>query len=464
MTDNISIKDALGNANPVKTTWSEADQVHTPHHIIDSMPDIEVTGFLTDAELRASPVPVGVESLPTIAKCSFGRLRTSNPGYRFDSQFTYGIDSDLWDQSVSGGTPGTITHSATERWAAMTAPASGATAVLQSHYHAPYTPGRGQLAFITFLLGSTPGTGGVRKVGYWDGTNGIYLEQSASAVNLVLASGTSKPDETVPQASWNIDTLGAGVLNPSGLTLDLTKMQILVIQAQALYVGQVTVGFDIGGNIVPVHSFACANEEAFPYIQQASLPVRYEVATSSASTTMYAVCASVISEGGNDLQNMAGRQFAAYGKLTNVGSVLPAIVIRQSQTLNSINQNSVALPTDIDVAVADAGVWVEVWRNATITGGTFESVNATQSTMEMCWAGNSGTDPAVTAATGTLIDKFYVAASNTTKASRTGGLLGKTLLAYSHLLGAGDNLVVTIDPDGGSTADVFASLKWKEIR
>jgi hypothetical protein len=72
-------------------------------------------------------------------------------------------------------------------------------------------------------------------------------------------------------------------------------MQILVIGMQALYVGRVIVGFDIGGELIPVHQFLCANEEAFPYIAQASLPVRYEVKNEASNGVVALKTAGVVS-------------------------------------------------------------------------------------------------------------------------------------------------------------------------
>lgn len=401
-----------------------------------------------------------VKSLPVQHIDSFSRLRTAEPGYRFDSQLTYQIDSDLWDTAVTNGT---VAHEATERAATLTADASGAnSAVLQSHYHAPYTPGRGQLAFITFVMGAAPATGGYKRAGYYDGANGIYLERTDSAVNLVLKSTTSKGTETVAQASWNLDPMdGTG---PSGITLDLTKCQILAIQMQALYVGRVVVGFDIGGELVPVHQFLCANEEAVPYIAQANLPIRYEVggtADTSAATVMHAICSSVISEGGQELERMSGRTFPAWGEVVNAaaGAVL---VIRCKEQLNSIDQNALAIPDGLDVAVQDAGCWIEIRRNATVTAGTFEDVD-TLSAVEVSYAGNAGTDPVVTAGTGTLVDRFYVPASQSIRTLADTSLIGKTLLCYSHLLGVADTISVIYNTGSGTT-DVRCSLKWKEIR
>jgi hypothetical protein len=444
---NLRITDADSNIQTVKAT-DVGGGVLAPHHIVDSITaPVTVVGSL----------PL---TLPATSTDAFSRLRVSAPGYRFDSQLTYGIDSDLWD-SLASGTGVAAAFSATERWASLVVNAGVGSSKLQSHYYAPYTPGRGQLAFVTFLFGSTPGTGAVRKAGYYDGTNGVYLEQAASGVSLVLSSGTSKGNESVAQASWNIDTLGAGALNPSGKTLDLTKMQILVVQMQALYVGRLTLAFDIGGEIIPVHAFDCANEEAFPYIQEASLPVYYEAASSSAAVTMRAVCASVISEGGNDLQNMAGREFAADMGVTelSVGTTeLPLISIQAAAQLNGVNQHAVIIPIGIDVSVATEPIVVRVRRNATLTGASFAAVSATESVMNK--------DTAATAVTGgRVIESFYLPASNSIRSTAERGLSGKTVLAYRHLAtAAGDILTVTAQATASAGASVLASVKWKEIR
>jgi hypothetical protein len=180
---------------------------------------------------------------------------------------------------------------------------------------------------------------------------------------------------------------------------------------------------------------------------------------------MRAVCSSVISDGGDDLQEMPGRPFVATGQLagTAAGTL---IVIKSKQFLNSLAQSVITIPLDLDVSVSGAACWIEIRRNATVSAGTYTNIDAA-SVMEVSYAGNPGTDPVVTAGTGTLVDRFYVPASATLRSSKTGGLLGgllgKTLLVYSHLLGAGDTLSVIWN--GGTVAtDVFGSLRWKEIR
>lgn len=54
MPNNLSIKDASAATQSLKTT--ETTGVHTPHHIVDGT--VTVTGPLTDAQLRATAVPI----------------------------------------------------------------------------------------------------------------------------------------------------------------------------------------------------------------------------------------------------------------------------------------------------------------------------------------------------------------------------------------------------------------------
>lgn len=434
MADNVSILDSTATTKVLRTT-ENASGVHTPHRVIESLPVQHIDAF--------------------------SRLRTSNPAYRFDSAFTYDIDDDLWDTAVTGD--GSVTHDATDRLALVNSSttAGANTAILQTHYHSPYTPGRGMLAFMTFAIPTAPPTNGEVGVGYYDGTNGVYLKQTASAVTLNVDNNTNAANQSVAQASWNIDPMdGTG---PSEKTLDLTKTNILVIQLQALYVGAVTVAFDIDGTLYPVHRFNNANTLTEPYLAQASLPVRYwaNTSTDAADAQINAICSSVISEGGQELADIPGRNFVATGELANTAAGT-AIVIRPKAQFNGINQNALVLPTGFDVTVADAGCWVEIRRNATVTAGTFTDVDAL-STVEASFAGNAGTDPVVTAGTGTLILRRYVAAGAQADGSKSEGLLGKELLAYSHLLAAADSLAL-IWNGGAGTTDIFASLDWRELR
>lgn len=407
---------------------------------------------------------------------AFGRLRVSQPAYLFDSQFTYQIDADQWDAVANlssggvSGTGGTVAHSATERWVTLTTGTAAANIqIIQSHYNPPYTPGRSHLALITFLFGSALAPSAVtRRVGLLDCVGsgslaspvpyGIYLEQTAAVVNLVLASGTTLGTETVAQAAWNIDKMnGTG---PSRKTVDWSKTQILVISYQALYVGRVVIGLDIDGVIYPVHQFLHANLSTYPYIQEASLPVHYSIRTSGASSaaTMRAICATVMNEGGQNLLDMAGRTFSVNGLATAVscgsGAVVPIISIANQATLNSIAQNSIVIPTAITAFSTSAkDTIIQVWLNPTLTGATYGKTIANSSV--------SG-DTAATAMTGgTLISSLYAPAGR--EILFNSQVLSKLIMSYSDIIARGD--VLTVSGTGlGGTASCYAAINWKEIR
>lgn len=403
---------------------------------------------------------------------SFSRIRVSTPGYRFDGQFTYQLNNDMWDYKLAAG--GTVAYDSAFRAVSLSCTnQTSSSAVLQSHYNIPYTPGRGQLAFMTFLSGTNLNTGVSHRIGLYDEINqyGIYLEQTGTGTNIVLNPGSgitgTYPIQTIPQSQWNIDTLTSGTLNPSGKQLNMSKVQIFLIQFQALYVGRVVCGFDIDGQIVPVHQFLHANNITSPYIQQANLPVHYSIRNTGTNTTgsFRAICASVMSEGGRDLEDLPGRSFTAANGVTTIGATArrPILSIQCSGSLNAVAQNAVVVPTHVSVNAQSNIAYVEVVRNGTLTNASFTAVDAAGSVMNR--------DVAATAITGgTVVAAFYVAGAGgagpaTSNEERT--LSDKIAMCYSHLgstgTAAGDTLSVVVTPFTG-TSTVSAVLQWKEIR
>jgi hypothetical protein len=178
-------------------------------------------------------------------KDAFGRLRTADPVSLFTSQFQYDLQPLLWESALSGS--GTTTHLPNEAACRMRVAVAADEVIRQSRQYSRYKPGKSLLIAETFVMGA--GTENVRKrVGYFDAQNGIFLEQNGIVdVALVRRTYTSGAavDNRVVQASWNVDKFdGTG---PSGLTLDLTKAQILLMDLQWLGVGRVRIGFDIDG-------------------------------------------------------------------------------------------------------------------------------------------------------------------------------------------------------------------------
>ena len=117
-----------------------------------------------------------------------------------------------------------------------------------------YQPGKSLLNLNTFVM-SPAKTNLRQRVGYYGANNGYYLELNNTTVSFVERSFVTGAivDTPVTQASWNVDPMnGSG---PSGITLDLTKAQILFIDLEWLGVGTVRMGFVVDGNFYVCHKF-----------------------------------------------------------------------------------------------------------------------------------------------------------------------------------------------------------------
>jgi len=220
----------------------------------------------------------------------------------------------------------------------------------------------------------------------------------------------------VEQADWNLDPLdGSG---PSGLNLDVTKSQIMLMDLQFLGMGRVRVGFDIGGKVVYAHEFLNANTTlAVPYMQTATLPVGALItATATADiATLDWKCASVISEGGFDIDptilSNSGEGTATAGSATRTH----LLSIRPGLTYNAI-QNRIRMVLDnLDVLVTgNFPVFWELCVGATFSvAPTWAAVSA-YSAFER---GTGGIFQDLTTANGLVISSGYVAASASTKSA-----------------------------------------------
>ena len=102
----------------------------------------------------------------------------------------------------------------------------------------------------------------------------------------------SKVVETrIPQSSWNVDKLdGTG---PSGLTLDLTKMQMWFVDYAWYGAGTIRWGLRAtDGTIVYVHKLANNNVNSEAYMRSGNLPARYETSTKPYITYLTATAAN----------------------------------------------------------------------------------------------------------------------------------------------------------------------------
>jgi len=354
------------------------------------------------ASMETIPVSIGGTNVD-----AFNRLRVSNPLTLFDSSHRY-ADNNLWVNSITG--TAAATFSADEGLINMTVgSASGDQIIRETIKVFSYQPGKSLLVMSTFVMGD-PKAGLRQRVGYYGAANGIYFERDGSTNYMVERSSVTGvlSNNRVAQADWNQDPMdGTG---PSGLTLDSSKAQILYMDIEWLGLGTVRTGFIINGAFVPCHNFDHANLVTTTYITTASLPLRYEMTNTAATTgasTLKQVCSTVISEGGYELrgaQLSAGNTITSPKTLTTAGTFYPIVSIR----LKTTRLDAIAILTAISILgiTNNANYKWEVVAQGTTTGGTWVSAG-TNSGVEYNITGT-----AFTVGTGRILATGYFQGSN----------------------------------------------------
>jgi hypothetical protein len=307
---------------------------------------------------------------------AFGRIRVSQPYTLFDSQNRYGIDSQF---STSTAGSGAATHLSNESSVSMAvSTTSGDEVVRQTLRVFPYQPGKSLLLLATFKMDAAK-TNLRQRVGYFDTNNGVFLEQGANGITFVSRTSTSgSPSDAryVAKDSWNGDKLdGTGT---SGITLDLTKTQILFLDFEWLGVGSVRCGFVIDGQFIVAHTFHNANIQTSVYMTTAILPVRYEITntgTVASSSAMKQICSSVMSEGGYEatsIEHVARMVSATTGTYLTT-TFKPLVSIRMASTA----LGSVVLPYNLNFLPTTSDNYeLALFKNTTLTTPTWTAVSS----------------------------------------------------------------------------------------
>jgi hypothetical protein len=405
----------------------------------------------------ANPFPV---TFPPIATDAFGRQRMSTPLTLFDSSHRY-RDNNLWSSLVvgTGSTVGFVTAQGLVQIGIGTT--AGCSAIRETSKVFPYQPGKSLQVMNTFVM-NPPKTNLRQRIGYFGADNGMYLELDGDTLYLVERSLSLGTTTRVAQEEWNIDTmLGAGHLNPSGITLDISKAQILWMDIEWLGVGTVRLGFVVDGKFIHCHSFHHANLITSTYITTASLPLRYEIANTGITTsasTLKQVCSTVISEGGYELrgiQQAVGIPINSPRTLGTAGTFYPVISLRLKTSPNRLD--AIVILTALSIMPISTGNfnW-QVIASETTTGGAWVSAGV-DSAVEYNITGTS-------AAGGRILASGFFNASNQ-GASQVDILkeaLFKFQLERNGLTSTPYELTLVV-ASASSNDTVVASLDWEEI-
>lgn len=448
MSDNVQAdKPQFPNGPKFRTDIDSG--IHTPVQKIQLGIEDEFDGFVA----ATNPMPVTTQFNRGIQD-AFGRVRVSDPVTLFDSQSEYDAGTLLWENDLTGS--GTATHVANESAVDLaTTTASGDKVIRQTRQYHRYQPGKSQFILCTFRL-SDAQTGLEQRVGYFDGSNGIYLELDDNTLNVVLRSNVSgAPVNTkIAQADWNVDVMN---------DLDITKAQIFFVGIEWLGVGQVSCGFVIDGAFRYCHQFNNANNVTTTYMTTANLPVRYEIENTAgigSAATLKAICCTVISEGG--FESERGYPFSASNGITPISVTTRRAVlsIRPKATFNSITNRGTINLSGVNAYAQTNTAFIEVVYDATLGGSpSFTSADA-NSIVEYDVAGTTITG-------GQVLSSFFVPAAgtgvNTRPSSAEIGLLSRLPLTLD-ISGANPKTISLVATSFSGTSEVSTSFSWTEVR
>lgn len=320
------------------------------------------------------------------ASDAFGRLRISSPFTLFDSFHRYADNGRIGQYNV--GVAGSTFNS---NAGCVTMTVGGNTGDLiyrESLRTFAYQPGKSLLVLQTFCM--APAVEGLRqRQGYFDTDNGVYLELDGTTLSFVRRSKSSGvvSEDRVPQTQWNVDGMGIGPLNPSGITLDISRVQIMFTDIEWLGVGTVRQGFVINGQFHTCHLWHHANTAGtvtspgnLPYMTTAILPVRAELqntGNTNVSSNYNLICTSVISEGGYELRgrprSIGSTLGSPYDTGTPANTIRPLITIR----LKSNRLGAIVLPREFGIMPTDnmTGKWYVI-QGGTTSGGSGTWISA----------------------------------------------------------------------------------------
>lgn len=409
----------------------------------------------------------GVQSL-------FNRLRVVQSQKLFDNQLQYDKQEVFWDEEING--TATSIFDPNNSGADLTVSADGDYVLRQLKEYVRYQSGNAQVIKMTY----TPDIN----------SNEIEFVLRSSTGAFPTSTAGVPFDFVIPRIDWNFDKLdGTG---PSGITLDLTKSQILLIDLEWLSVGTIRYGFEITGRFKLCHTQDNANNIRGAYMTTANLPakhfikrtgtdivqevgyydfnngvfVRYK-ATGQTEGALKQICTCIESEGGQEEES--GFPFSGTAGATTItltaGSQFIAVAQHQL-TFNGIENRARYIPQLAIVSSTDEPVLVEfVYNPSAVIGGVFVPVTGPvfDSAME-----RNVTATSLTGGNIVFSNTVLASAGQGNQPSTSGS--EQTTLVSKLPFGIGINadtpipFAVRVTNIGGGATDIYYHFEWKEIR
>ena len=459
ITGNVGITGNV-NVNPItgNVTITSLGNLDISGNSLPITGNVGITGNAN--VILANDANVVISGFSGATADAFGRLRVSNPVTIFDTQARY-YDHGQFASNTTG-TANVVYVAAQSSFQLNVGTASGDSVLRETLKPFPYQPGKSQLTLNTFCM-NTPKTNLRQRVGLFNSSDGCYFENDGTYNYFVIRSGSTGVEERIRQDAWNVDRLNPAYgVNPSGYTLYPDRTQILFADIEWLGVGTVRMGFVIDGAYIICHKFHHANQSGNTkvYMTTATLPIRYEITNTGATTgnsMMTQICSSVISEGGFQLSGSGNPRAASHVigtpvRLPNDQSFKPVIAIR----LKSTNLNAVVIPINYSlVPLAQSVFHFRVYKKAITSGGSWVS-SAADSSVEYNLAPTS-------LVSGEIVEQSFINSSNQSASAPTQENFSFTYqLEREPFTGVAYEYLITMATTG-TNQDVYASIEWQEI-
>lgn len=244
------------------------------------------------------------------------------------------------------------------------------------HY---YLPGTSNIYKMTIACSDAGKVGNTRRWGAFDEDDGVFFELNGTTLNVVMRSSVSGSvvETRVAQAAWNGDKINGSGL--SGMTVDVTKINVWWLDYQWLGAGRVRFGvFAPNGERVVCHSFENAGSLSLPYMRTGTLPVSAENTNAGATgstSELRTVCCGVYAEG-NVLGDYTFWRYSTGILSKNVAAAQTLIAAyRPIPTINAKRNTVQIYPETLNVYTTQP-IGITLFQSSDYTGGTWTSAGA----------------------------------------------------------------------------------------
>ncbi len=406
---------------------------------------------LEQSGIRDNPLQVGINQGLT----AFGEFAVAQPHPVFQYSFEYTVDNtDLTENSIVNG--GTVIQDSGMA-VVSSSTVTGSSALLESHHHGKYQAGQGGLGrftakFTTGVVGTEqyiglldePGSTAAFENGYAIGFDGIEFGVHRFQNDVKFTVDLEDCDDPLD---------GTG---KSGMTIDLTKINVFEIRFQYLGAGAISfyVEDDSTGLFVIFHKILYANKNTVPSTFNPNFHFSIWVANKTTTSDLILSCSSIgyFIEGiTEDIEIHHPQNSTGIQQQTGVTTEIAIVTIRVRE-LYASRQNYIDIRMENLVAAIEASSAnnlgsVRLIRDATLGGvPSYSDINTNNSIAEFDVSGTTVTG-------GKHLMAFPLAGKN--------DKIIENLVPYKIRLKHGQSL--TIAGTSANSATINVSLLWEEL-